>query len=171
MSYGQSLLREFLQLAVAYPLLENYRPDWLHGLELDFYFPDLKFGVEFQGDQHFMDTKDFGSCDSQRQRDWRKRVLCKEAGVILQQFTAFDLQAQRVRAKLKWVFKCLNRKRCFKPGWFGIPHKQELRELSQRAIAYRKTLIGHFDSPTCRKRGSSRAKAFARHGHYRCHHV
>lgn len=163
MSYGQRLLREFLEQAVAFPFLENYRPDWLHGMELDFYFPDLKFGVEFQGDQHFMDTDTFGSCHAQRQRDYRKRQICKERGVILQQFTAFDLQAQRVRAKLKWVFRCIDRKRCFRAGWFKIPHKQQLRELSQRAIAYRKTLIASFDSPTARKRGKTRHRAFVRH--------
>lgn len=172
MSYGQSLLKEFLQLAVAYPFLEDYRPDWLHGMELDFYFPDLKFGVEFQGDQHFMDTETFGSCCSQRERDGRKRMICKQNGVILQQFTAFDLQATRVRSKLKWVFRCLERKRCFRGGWFKIPHKPQLRELSQRAIAYRKQLINSFDSPTARRRGRSRAKAFSRHGvSSRCYHV
>lgn len=42
MSYGQSLMKEYLQLAMEYPFVENHRPDWLLGLELDFYFPDLK---------------------------------------------------------------------------------------------------------------------------------
>lgn len=132
-------------------------------MELDFYFPDLQLGVEFQGDQHFMDIDTFGPCYSQRQRDLRKRVLCRENGVLLQQFTAFDLQRQRVRAKLKWAFKCLRRRRCFR-GKFKAKNEGAWKSLAQRCIAYRKQIIASFDSPTARKRGKSRRKAFIRHG-------
>lgn len=77
MSYGQSLLRQFLERIVIAKFLENQRPEWLRGLELDFWFPDLKLGIEFQGDQHLARTKTFGDCGSQKRRDREKAQLCK----------------------------------------------------------------------------------------------
>jgi len=64
---------------------ENYRPDWLFGMELDFYFPDLNMAVEVQGKQHYKFTPKFHKTRAdgyaQRQRDSRKKNLCNERGV------------------------------------------------------------------------------------------
>lgn len=57
MSYGQSLLKQYLSLILGPDLIEDARPDFLMGLELDIFVPRLRLAFEFQGDQHFVDTE------------------------------------------------------------------------------------------------------------------
>lgn len=64
-----------------YSIRQNYRPDWLDDLELDFYIDELKLAAEVQGAQHYSfieffhrDAKTF---EDQKQRDANKRYLCR----------------------------------------------------------------------------------------------
>lgn len=73
--------------------IENYRPDWLsnpntgQNLELDFYFPDAKIGIEVQGEQHYSFTPAFHKTQDdfyrQLERDKIKRELCNKNGIKL----------------------------------------------------------------------------------------
>jgi hypothetical protein len=62
---------------------------WLGLQSLDFYLPELKIGIECQGDQHFRSIEHFGGpkkLDLIIERDERKKRLCKENGVKLVYF-------------------------------------------------------------------------------------
>ena len=64
----------------------HYRPEWLGGLELDIYFPELHLAIEYQGQQHFHPIKAWGgesALRSLQERDQRKQRLCRENRVKL----------------------------------------------------------------------------------------
>ena len=70
-------------------ILKHYRPKWLEGLELDIYIPTKKIGIEYQGQQHFHPIKAWGgkkALEKLRERDQKKRRVCKENNVILFEF-------------------------------------------------------------------------------------
>jgi hypothetical protein len=60
--------------------------DWLSGMSLDFYIDDIHIAIECQGVQHF-ENKDFfdkrETLMERKERDMRKRRLCKENGIEL----------------------------------------------------------------------------------------
>lgn len=60
--------------------------DWLSGMSLDFYINDTHIAIECQGVQHF-ENKDFfdkrETLTERKERDTRKRRLCKENGIEL----------------------------------------------------------------------------------------
>jgi hypothetical protein len=63
-----------------YIIRENYRPEWLNGMELDFYIEELKTGIEVQGQQHYQWIKYFHKTYSEFQalqsRDQKKKEIC-----------------------------------------------------------------------------------------------
>lgn len=65
----------------------NSRPKWLQKLTLDGYNEDLKLAFEYQGVQHekimWYDYDDEKYLIERKERDSRKRELCKENGVVL----------------------------------------------------------------------------------------
>jgi len=79
---------------------ENYRPDWLtypetgRRLELDFYMPDVKVGIEVQGAQHDRYTPFFHASEAefegQQRRDAFKRTTCQKHGVFLYEVRAIE---------------------------------------------------------------------------------
>jgi len=67
-------------------ILRRYRPDWLNGLELDIYLPELKIAFEYQGQQHFFPIKAWGgkkSFQELKKRDLLKKELCKNLDIKL----------------------------------------------------------------------------------------
>jgi len=80
-------------------VLENHRPYWLFGMELDFYIQRLKIGFEIQGEQHRQFVAKFHRSpeDFQRQcaRDDRK---CKLNRVVLVEVFSLLELAGKVRA-------------------------------------------------------------------------
>jgi len=94
-SIGESWISEtalFKLVANIYPnneIRKHYRPEWLGGLEIDIYLPELKFGIEYQGQQHYMPLKHWGGEESFKkllERDKRKKALCKKEGIKLLEF-------------------------------------------------------------------------------------
>lgn len=64
----------------------NIKYKWLDSLQLDFYLPQHKIGIECQGIQHFKINEHFGGEEAFKIRleyDERKRKLCEENGVKL----------------------------------------------------------------------------------------
>lgn len=59
-----------------YSIRQNYRPDWMDGLELDFYIQELKLAAEIQGAQHYSFVEFFHknskAFEDQKQRDANK---------------------------------------------------------------------------------------------------
>ncbi|AWW28433.1 hypothetical protein DOZ58_18310 [Acetobacterium sp. KB-1] len=67
-------------------VIRHHRPDWLEGLELDIFLPDIKLGLEYQGIQHFKAINHWGGMKQlkvQQEHDDRKMRLCDEAGIRL----------------------------------------------------------------------------------------
>ena len=61
-------------------------PAWLGQQRLDIYLPELALSVEHQGEQHFFPIEAFGgesALEKTRERDRRKRALCKENGIAV----------------------------------------------------------------------------------------
>lgn len=84
LSYGQYLLQQYLGIIFSDKnFLVNYRPEWLNGLELDFYNNELKLGFEFNGDHHYRITDYSYNIDGVRHRDKTKKQLCKDLNIKL----------------------------------------------------------------------------------------
>lgn len=63
-------------------------------LELDFYIPSKKIGIECQGIQHFKPSRLFGKNEHERtlKRDDLKRQLCKEKGIKLLYYSDLGIE-------------------------------------------------------------------------------
>ena len=70
-----------------YSIRQNYRPDWLEGLELDFYIDELNLAAEVQGDQHYQFVEWFHrtkeNFQKQLDRDAKKSLICRQRGIKL----------------------------------------------------------------------------------------
>ncbi|GAM17741.1 hypothetical protein SAMD00019534_009160 [Acytostelium subglobosum LB1] len=53
------------------------------GFQLDFYIPSLNVAFEYQGKQHFQDTRLYGDAKIYRDRDAEKRVICNQLSIKL----------------------------------------------------------------------------------------
>ncbi len=64
----------------------HYSPEWLSPQHLDVYVPHLRFGIEYQGSQHYKPVSIFGGEEGfvkTQARDKRKAYLCKKDNVRL----------------------------------------------------------------------------------------
>lgn len=88
-------------------IVRHARPDFLEGLELDIWIPELRVGIEFQGEQHENAVEHWGGTPalvSLQERDRRKKALCEKVGVSLLCFDAdADLNEQAVADRLRVV--------------------------------------------------------------------
>jgi hypothetical protein len=142
-SYGQYLARRFLKRTLGHYFLENFRPFWLNGLELDYYYPRYQLGVEFNGDQHYFHTS-FGSPDAQRRRDIIKKQLCKENNVRLVILHARDLNK-------KDFIKCFQDKLgkdFFSKNKLKKFTYRDFADVNNKSIKYRHILKNNFNSRT-----------------------
>lgn len=148
MSYGQQLLKEYIQVLVATDFIENHRPEWLHGLELDFYFPETQSAIEFNGGQHICVSSFTTPTEFHKQcyRDRRKKALCKTHNVILVSTEAIDLEYTRLNRIFR---RCkLKRNRLHKTSSLY----SKLKDLNNDAKLYRQVLIEKYGCPTARRR-------------------
>lgn len=150
MSYGEDLLSRYLMQLLPYKCLRNFRPDWLLGMELDFYFPDQLVAVEFQGDHHYCPTDYCADHNSVQRRDRLKRQICRSRGINVVIVDAVDLIQHRLRAKLKQAVKRIRPRVRLE--------KVDLRDLDRAGVEYRRRLIASYDSPTARMKGRQSRK-------------
>lgn len=78
-----------------YSIRQNYRPDWMEGLELDFYIDELKIAAEVQGEQHYGFVEYFHrtpeNFEAQKKRDDKKKIICRSNSVrLVEIFTEKD---------------------------------------------------------------------------------
>lgn len=69
-----------------YKCERHCRPNFLEGLEIDIYVPELKLGFEYNGLQHYKPVEHWGGEESlkkQQERDKRKQQLCNQNDVKL----------------------------------------------------------------------------------------
>lgn len=84
---SETLLYQIVDRIFAkHEVIHHHRPDWLDGLELDIFVPELRLGIEYQGQQHFHPVEAWGGVAALRTvqgRDQEKRTKCENAGVTL----------------------------------------------------------------------------------------
>jgi len=154
MSYGQELTKQYLTILTGLEPIENHRPEWLSGLEIDLFWPQLKLAVEFQGDQHYLPV--FGQTQLlvQKRNDKSKVQMLQSRGIALIKLNAIDLEYTRIDGKLKRAGKSVRI-----PMRAVNPNKTELRRINKLATEYRKTLVKGFKAPSARARGASQRTA------------
>lgn len=74
---------------------QNYRPEWMEGLELDFYIEELGIAAEVQGEQHYSFVEFFhkngDGFEKQQDRDYKKLSICREKKIkLIEIFTEKD---------------------------------------------------------------------------------
>ena len=85
-------------------------PRWLGQQRLDIYLPELALAIEHQGEQHYFPIDAFGGEQAfvkTRERDERKRALCRENGVTVVDIRFDDpLTIPSLRSRLqRWFVK------------------------------------------------------------------
>ena len=78
--------------------------EWLSPLSLDFYIPGIKCAIECQGSQHYLRKELFDKRETleiRKERDARKRELCKENGIELiyfmeQKYQKYEVSGNKV---------------------------------------------------------------------------
>lgn len=158
-SYGQQLLREYINAMIDQEFVEDYRPDWMQGLELDFYFFGIRVAFEFQGDQHYVPAFGEQPWRNQQQRDEEKKALCKRLGVHLVCIDAVNLGYFEIYYQLK-ILK-LRHVKVKQKKWDIVL----LKELNRKSKEYRATLDANYRSPTVfRKKTENRHCALVEWG-------
>jgi hypothetical protein len=99
------LLRLVKQLFPNQKVVSRYRGAELDGLELDVWLPELFLAFEYQGAQHWKPVEHWGglpALERQKERDKRKRKLCKSLGIKLFEVGRYDsLTIESVANKLR----------------------------------------------------------------------
>lgn len=89
---GEGWISETMMFKIVEDIFEDYecerhcRPNFLEGLEIDIYIPELKLGFEYNGIQHYKPVEHWGGEESlkkQQARDKRKQQLCDQNDVKL----------------------------------------------------------------------------------------
>ena len=105
-SHSELLAKQVLdQYLGGFKKIDNVRPDWLDGLEIDRLYPTLGVAIEFQGDQHFRVVPGMHRvpADFQKQLhlDTKKSRIIEENGLKLYSINLYDLDRFRVKNILK----------------------------------------------------------------------
>lgn len=147
--YGERLMCEYLDILIPdSPAFDNVRYKWLvnpktnQPLEIDRYYPKLKVGFEFQGEQHFRQVEGMGDYKQIVYLDKLKKKLCKEQGVLLIHVKPIDLQAATMRKFAKKVSETVGvRKYRYDAKSFDVT---KLHKLDCAATDYRQFLMERY---------------------------
>lgn len=140
-SYGEQLMKAFLdEMLRGFKYIDNWKPPWLKAstgrhFELDRYYPELKAGFEFQGEQHFQDEK-------QIRRDKYKWQLCKEQDIEVILIDTSDLHSGSLRYRVNRATRAFrmslapqDRKQVK-----NLTNSNKLKQLNQEAREYRRLI-------------------------------
>lgn len=111
----------------------NYRPDWLKNpttrknLELDFYIPHIKVGIEIQGQHHYDDS-------SQINRDKVKKDLVFDENITLVKLSIFQIGPAILWRKIgnyTHLPRFVTRLKVFDRGWTIV---EEVKEYKRKIL-------------------------------------
>lgn len=101
---GEELMKTMLGSSIFSHYLDNYKPSWLNGLELDRYYPALRIAFEFQGEQHttfsFSKHNNHDDFFSQYERDASKKAILTRKKITLVEYNASELSPPIFSSKL-----------------------------------------------------------------------
>ena len=104
-SRGEYLMFEYLELLFPDKApFDNCRYSWLANpvtgqhLEIDRYYPELRVGFEFQGEQHFRQVNGMGDYKHIVYLDKLKKRLCKQSKVLLVAIRPIDLRSTEIKS-------------------------------------------------------------------------
>jgi len=105
-SYSEMVAKQVLDHYLGgFKKLDNVKPDWLQGMEIDRYYPTLGIAIEFQGDQHYrtvpgmhQDPTDFRK---QLDIDTKKRQLIEGRGIKLHTINFLDLDRYKIQGLVR----------------------------------------------------------------------
>lgn len=104
---GEQIMKDLLTGPLHSHYIDNYKPSWLGGLEIDRYYPALRMAFEFQGDQHtqfsFIKHKNHEDFISQWRRDEQKRSVLLKKKICLVEYNAKELTPTIFSRKLSDV--------------------------------------------------------------------
>lgn len=72
---------------------QEYAPEWLKPLHIDFFIPSENVAIECQGLQHFIPAKYYGGekgLETRKERDKRKSLLCKSNNIKLVYYADYE---------------------------------------------------------------------------------
>ena len=107
---SETLLHQIIcRIYSEYEIIRHHRPEWLEGLELDIYIPDLNLGIEYQGQQHYHPVSAWGgekALQALQERDRRKQRLCNELQISLLEVDYTEpLTDSHIRDRLSQIVK------------------------------------------------------------------
>lgn len=143
MNYGQELAQKFAEEITGMKAITNYRPNWLGGLEIDIFFPELKLAIEFQGDQHYVPVYGRESLKIQKRNDIIKRQILISMGYAFLRINASHLTSYVLDKKIKNAGRLIS-----VPMRQKFPCRDTLSSLDKASVKYRKMLKGKFASPS-----------------------
>ena len=103
---NEKWIKEFAMVKLFYKWFEGFEqitqasPEWLKPQRLDLFIPDLKFAVEYQGEQHFMPIEIFGGEEgfqTRKESDEIKKKLCEANGISLEYINYDEDLLERVK--------------------------------------------------------------------------
>src|SRR3990167_9420590 len=102
MRYSEEIVKKVLnQYFGQFRYQDNFRPDWLSGLEIDRFYPELGVAIEFKGGQHFRPIPGMhGSEEAFRKQvsnNTKKRGLLSQKGYQLYALEIVDLDTFRLK--------------------------------------------------------------------------
>lgn len=105
---GEKLMKELLDCVLDEHNINNYKPSWLNGLELDRYYPSLRTAFEFQGKQHFEYSfvlhKNHQDFITQYNHDLEKKRILKEKKIYLIELDDQELELNLFFNKISFLF-------------------------------------------------------------------
>lgn len=172
-SKGEILMGEILDYLFPGEVYEqNFRPEWLEGLELDRHYPELNVAFEFQGDQHSAFVPRFhrslNDLYTQRARDRKKRGLCTRKKIFLVTIKSSKLAIGLVASRIMHVVRCKTRR-----DWLQAEYLFDMAEryrknqpgaktLNKRCRGYRQERLEKFQSREWVKKSPKKVEAWLR---------